>query len=93
MNTTQVPLDLDLEEVRREGNAYTRIGSVVWRMAALGWQPTTREVRNLTGLEMGSAWKMMNELSSEIPIRLDENGRWVAIRRDDLLRVDGAMLG
>jgi hypothetical protein len=51
---------------------------VAWRLAK-GWTPTTREVANVCGLTMGGAWKMLNEMSTEIPIALGPDRRWYDI--------------
>jgi len=64
-----------MDDELRPDSAHRRSGAVAWRMAH-GWTPTTRQVATMCGLSMGGAWKMMNEMSTEIPITLGPDRRW-----------------
>ena len=52
-----------------------RAAQTAW-MLADGAQLTTREIASRVGLQLKSAYHMMNKIARVLPIRLDEEGKW-----------------
>jgi len=52
-----------------------RAAQTAW-MLADGAQLTTREIASHVGLQLKSAYHMMNKIARVLPIRLDDEGRW-----------------
>ena len=52
-----------------------RAAQTAW-MLCEGAQLTTREIASRVGLQLKSAYHMMNKIARVLPIRLDDEGRW-----------------
>ena len=58
--------------------ATERAAQVAWWLAD-GFKLTTTEIGIRVGLKAKSAWHMMNKIARQLPICLDEEGRWYRI--------------
>jgi len=63
-----------------------RAAQTAW-MLCEGAQLTTREIASRVGLQLKSAYHMMNKIARVLPIRLDDEGRWHRIDKPLTKRV------
>ena len=60
-----------------------RAALIVWHLAH-GEVMQTRDVADMTGLEMNSAWALMTRLSRVLPIYQDDRGFWIVCAMREL---------